>query len=131
LIHAYNPWVVRRSDRENRYWRRGNYNMDWDNDDWFDWNADVDYVMGTDGKLIEANKVVVDSTGVYEKRNEKDKLKELEEKEKKNENERQQIEREKQKILDKNITDSNSTGYKPKNKQTQFGYINVFTPLII
>lgn len=131
LIHAYNPWVVRRADREYRNWRRNNYNMDWDDDDYFDWDADVDYVMGTDGKLIEANKVVIDSSGVYEKRNEKDKLKELEEKEKKNENERRQIEREKQKILDKNPIDSNSTGYKPKAKETEIGYINAFTPLII
>lgn len=131
LIHAYNPWVVRRADREYRRWGRNTYNMDWDDDDYFDWDADVDYIMTTEGKLIEANKVVVDSTGVYEKRNEKDKLKELEEKEKKNENERQQIEREKQNILDKNQNDSNSTGYKIKKEETQFAYIDAFTPLII
>jgi len=131
LIHAYNPWVVRRADREYRRWGRDTYNMDWDDDDYFDWDADVDYIMTTEGKLIEANKVVVDSTGVYEKRNEKDKLKELEEKEKKNENERQQIEREKQNILDKNQNDSNSTGYKIKKEETQFAYIDAFTPLII
>lgn len=134
LIHAYNPWVVRRSAREYRYWnRRYGYNSDWDYDDYFDWDADVDYVMSTDGKLIRADKVVVDSTGVYEKKSDKNKLKELEEKQKKNEKERQEIEKEKQKLENQqNQNDSNSTGYNSKQEDhTEVASLNFFTPLII
>jgi len=59
LIDAYNPWVVRRASRENRYWNhRNNYNIDWDDDDWFDWKANVDYIMGEDGKLVDTTKPV-------------------------------------------------------------------------
>src|SRR4029079_19014632 len=59
LIHAYNPWVVRRASKENRYWnRRYSYKIDWDDDDYFDWDADVDYVMTEEGKLIDPTKQV-------------------------------------------------------------------------
>lgn len=133
LMHAYNPWVVRRSAREYRYWNhRYDYNSDWNYDDYFDWDADVDYVMSTDGKLIKADKVVIDSTGVYEKKSDKNKLKELEEKEQKNERERREIEREKQKLQNqRNQTGSNSTGYKTKDNDTEVASLNLFTPLII
>jgi hypothetical protein len=134
LVHAYNPWVVRRSGREyRRYWRDDyRYNIDWDYDDYFDWDPNVDYVMGSDGKLIKAEKAVVDSTGVYEKKAEKDRLKELEEKEKKNEKERQDIEREKQKLQDQqNRTDSNSTGFNRKDNDTEVASLTLFSALII
>jgi hypothetical protein len=131
LIHAYNPWVVRRAGREyHRSWgREYRYNIDWDYDDYFDWDADVDYVMGTNGKLIKADKAVMDANGVHEKKSEKDRLKELEEKEKKNERERQEIEREKQKLQSQQ-PDSNSTGYKTK-KDSDVASLDLFTPLII
>jgi hypothetical protein len=125
---------VRRSGREyRRYWRdEYRYNIDWDYDDYFDWDPNVDYVMGSDGKLIKAEKAVIDSTGVYEKKAEKDRMKELEEKEKKNEKERQDIEREKQRLQEKqNQTDSNSTGYKRKDNDTEIASVNLFSALII
>ena len=51
VFHAYNPWVVRKSWRERRYW--GNrWQSDWDYDEFFDLKPNVDYVMGPDGKLI-------------------------------------------------------------------------------
>jgi phage shock protein PspC (stress-responsive transcriptional regulator) len=133
LVHAYNPWVVRRGGRDYRYWnRRYDHNIDWDYDDYFDWDADVDYVMTTDGKLIKADKIVIDSTGVYEKKSDKNKLKELEEKEKKNERERQEIEREKQRLQDQQKpTDSNSTGQRVKDDNSDLASVNFFTALII
>jgi hypothetical protein len=131
LVHAYNPWVVRRAGRDYRYWnRRYGYNNDWDYDDYFDWDADLDYVMATDGRLIKADKVVIDSTGVYEQKSEKNKLKDLQEKERKNEKERLEIEREKQK-LEGNQPDTNSTGYKRKDKNNDLASLNLFTPLIM
>ena len=134
LIHAYNPWVVRRGGKDYRYWnRRYGYDNDWDYDNYFDWDANVDYVMGSDGKLIKADRVVMDSTGVYEKKAEKNRLKELEEKERKNEKERQEIEREKERLrIERQRTDSNSTGYKKsQNKESELASLNLFTPIII
>jgi phage shock protein PspC (stress-responsive transcriptional regulator) len=131
LVDAYNPWVVRRASKENRYWRRNSYNIDWDYDDYFDWDANVDYVMGTDGKLIKADKVVIDSTGVYEKKSDKNKLKDLEEKERKNEKERQEIEREKEKLQQQNPVDSAIGYHQSKKKESDVAMLSIFTPLII
>jgi phage shock protein PspC (stress-responsive transcriptional regulator) len=128
---AYNPWVVRRASKESRYWRRNHYNMDWDYDDYFDWDENVDYVMGTDGRLIRADKATVDSTGVYEKKSDKNKLKEIQEKEKRNEKERQEIEKEKQRLEQQNHIDS-ATGYQQsKKKESNVAMLSFFTPLII
>jgi hypothetical protein len=88
--------------------------------------------MTTDGKLIKADKIVIDSTGVYEKKSDKNKLKDLEEKEKKNERERQEIEREKQRLQDQQKpTDSNSTGQRVKDDNSDLASVNFFTALII
>jgi len=55
LISAYNPWVVRRIERGGRGWGR-RWQSDWDYDEFVNWDPDVDYVMGADGKLIDPNK---------------------------------------------------------------------------
>jgi len=55
LISAYNPWVVRRIERNGQRWGH-RWQSDWDYDEYFDWNPDIDYVMGDDGKLIDPNK---------------------------------------------------------------------------
>lgn len=132
LIHAYNPWVVRRNYTY-RHWNRGNrYDVEINNDYGFDFDTDVDYVMSSSGKLIRAEKAIVDSTGVHETQTENDRLKELEEKERKNEQERQEINREKQRLRLQNQNDSNSTGYTKKQKRGgETVYLDTFSPLII
>jgi phage shock protein PspC (stress-responsive transcriptional regulator) len=112
LVHAYNPWVVRRNFRNEHYWNgRGDYNIDWDNDYGFDWEENVDYVMTTEGKLVKLDRVVHDASGIHEKKTDQDNLRTLEEKERRNESERLEIEREKQKLQKNNDTpDSSSTG---------------------
>jgi len=52
VLDAYNPWVVRRSMKAGRYWNR-RWQSDWDYDDFFNLQADVDYVMGEDGVLFD------------------------------------------------------------------------------
>lgn len=133
LIHAYNPWVVRRHDRYYRDWdRRYSYSVDWEYDYSFRFDPDVDYVMTTDEKLVRADKVIVDSTGVHEMKTETQRLKDLEEKEKQNERERREIEREKERIRNQNRSDSNSTGFrKEKKKNDETVFLNIFSPLII
>jgi hypothetical protein len=131
LADAYNPWVVRRASRESRYWRRNSYNIDWDYDDYFDWDENVDYVMGSDGRLIRADKAITDSNGVYEQKSDKNKLKELQEKEKKNERERQEIEKEKQRLQQQNRIDSATGLRQPSQKESTVAMLSFFTPLII
>jgi phage shock protein PspC (stress-responsive transcriptional regulator) len=131
LVHAYNAWVVRRSSRSDRYWdKRDGYQMDWDYDDYFDWDADVDYVMGTNGTLINPNKVNKD-----DKENEKPSRKsskhddsirrKIEERERQNEIDRQKLEE------GTDVPDSSSTGYRKESKSNQSFTGNAFTPLVI
>ena len=51
VLDSYNPWVVRRISKGGRYWGR-RWQSDWDYDDFFNLQADVDYVMGKDGVLF-------------------------------------------------------------------------------
>jgi phage shock protein PspC (stress-responsive transcriptional regulator) len=81
---AYNPWIVRSYDRRGeREWRRHyRYRIDWDYDEYFDWDVNVDYVMTDEGKLVRSDKVVIDEKGTYEKKTDLDSLKiRIEEKE--------------------------------------------------
>lgn len=53
---TYNSWVVRKYERRysSNRWRR-QYKVDWDMDDYFDWNVNTDYVMTKEGQLVAAN----------------------------------------------------------------------------
>ena len=58
VVEAYHPWVIRRYERgnRNRYFNK-QYKIDWDMDDYFDWDVNVDYTMDENGKLINPNKI--------------------------------------------------------------------------
>ncbi|HVZ56315.1 MAG TPA: PspC domain-containing protein [Chitinophagaceae bacterium] len=47
LLH---PFEVRVYERQR--WQRNQWNVDWDWDNYFDWETNVDYVMGQDGQLV-------------------------------------------------------------------------------
>ena len=49
-LHPYNVRIYRR----NR-WNRNDYDIDWDWDNYFAYNTNVDYVMGGDGELYDPN----------------------------------------------------------------------------
>jgi len=133
IIHAYNPWVVRKNERYYRDWRRNStYTAEWDYDYSWSFDPDVEYVMTSEEKLVKTEKVVFDSTGVHEVKEEKDRLRDLEEKERKNEKERQEIEREKNRLhLNDKKNDSSSTGYEKPKRKEQTKIYNAFSPLII
>ncbi|MFI5186224.1 MAG: PspC domain-containing protein [Chitinophagales bacterium] len=100
VLHAYNPWVVRRSWRERRYWGQ-HWQSDWDYDDFFDLKPDVDYTMGDDGKLLSQDEQQQNSTDKNYHYNKKEDLKKnIQEREKKMEEERKQIEEDKKKLND-------------------------------
>ena len=92
VLESYNPWVVRKVVRGQSWGRR--WRSDWDYDDFFNLEANVDYVMGKDGVLFNPLKPEKDENGDYrydnnddDKKNRKkelqDELKQIEQQEKK------------------------------------------------
>jgi hypothetical protein len=52
---------------ERRKWRRNEWDSDWDDNYYFDWKSNTEYVMTDDDKLVEANRLTAPpSTGTYE-----------------------------------------------------------------
>ncbi len=98
VLHAYNPWVVRRSWREGRYWGH-HWQSDWDYDDFFDLKPDINYTMQSDGKLLSSDELNQNSD--YRNNNKKEDLKKnIEERERKIKEEQKQIEEDKKKLND-------------------------------
>jgi len=60
LSNAYNPWVVRRRDADyDRDWgRRHRYDFDWDDNEYIDWDPNVDYIMTAEGRLVRADRAL-------------------------------------------------------------------------
>lgn len=133
LIHAYNPWIVRRQDRNWRDWQRHNsYGADWDNDDNFDFDPNIDYTMTEDGKLLDFIKEKEEQykKEVSPQKTNVDSLRKvIEERERLNERDRKKLE-------EKNVPDSTSTGlHLKKQKQNEAGSVMLsptsFAPFII
>ena len=93
VMQAYDPWVVRRSWREGRYWGR-RWQSDWDYDEYFDLKPNIDYVMSADGKLLNPEEQIQSSDKKENLR------KSIRESQKKIEDEQKKIEENKQKLND-------------------------------
>jgi phage shock protein PspC (stress-responsive transcriptional regulator) len=124
VLHAYNPWMVRRSEANYRNWNV-RARVDWDHDDYFAWNPNTDYVMTTDGNLVSAEKAIIDAKGIYEKKSNADSLRlQIEEREKQLQNDREK--------LDEIERTESSTLSAPLEQKTKFTLIHSpFVPLII
>ena len=94
VLQAYNPWVVRRTWKEARFWNSHHWQSDWDYDDFFDLKPDVDYVMGTDGKLLNPEEQIQNGDKKENLR------KSIQDRQKKIEEEQKKIEEDKQKLND-------------------------------
>ena len=127
LEFAYSPWVIRRSNQY-RNWDGPRYRVDWDNDDYFDWNVNQDYIMTSDGKLMKPDEVILDQKGVKELKSNADSLKmKIEEREKQNEKDRQRLEE-----MQNRDTEQNTTKVKAKEDKETFTLITMpFVPLVI
>jgi phage shock protein PspC (stress-responsive transcriptional regulator) len=125
LEQAYNPWVVRRTSRGNYWDRRYRYESDWDYDYSFEWDANTDYIMTAEGKLVDVNKPQETKTDNKKLRNADSLRKVIEERERLNERDRRRLEE------GVDVQDSNSTGYKKEEKESDLAFSNPFTPLII
>jgi hypothetical protein len=127
LENAYSPWVVRRSVQY-RNWGGPRYRVDWDNDDYFDWNVNQDYIMTSDGKLRKPEEVILDQKGVRDIKTSADSLKmKIEERERQNEKDRQRLEQ-----IQDSGTEQNTTKVKAKEDKETFTLITMpFVPLVI
>lgn len=125
IEQAYNPWVVRRTYKGNYWNRRYQYETDWDYDYSFDWDANTDYVMTTEGKLVDINKPQEIKTNSKKVPNADSLRRVIEERERLNERDRRRLEE------GTDLPDSNSTGYQRGKRNTELALINPFTPLII
>lgn len=127
LQDAYNPWVVRRSEREYRSWGRGRYRVDWDYDNYFNWDVNQDYVMTSDGKLKKPEEVIRDKQGVRELKSSADSIRQqIEKREKQIEEDRRRL----QEIEDRN--DTQSTTKSKVKKEAPYKLVAIpFVPLVI
>jgi phage shock protein PspC (stress-responsive transcriptional regulator) len=127
LENAYSPWIVRRSAREYRNWGGPRYRIDWDYDDYMNWEPNTDYVMAADGKLIDPDKVQEEQKNSSQKTLNADSLKRvIEERERQNEIDRRRLEE------GTDLPDTNTTGFKTKKEKQPFVFIaNPFLSAII
>lgn len=81
LDEMYHPINIRVSEKRERGWRRNwnrrDYDFEWDWDEYFDWETNVDYIMGQNGYLIHPTKPasVNDSNYRYDNKKETDRRK--------------------------------------------------------
>ena len=122
VADAYNPWVLRTKGREFGRFTRRNY-TDWDDDESFDWETNIDYVMTTDGKFIEAGKTERTKDGIFEK-----KTKEENGREKNHRKDDQDQESKDSTVEDKEQVTTKVPAHKDKKQQIAF---NPMVPLII
>lgn len=88
---------------ERRRWNRDEWDMDWDDNNYFNWKAGVDYIMTADDKLVEEGTFPNPPTDVYEyNRGGTDSLrKAIEERERQLERDKQKLEEEENKTTTK------------------------------
>jgi phage shock protein PspC (stress-responsive transcriptional regulator) len=63
---------IRIAERGRRDWRNRNWDVEWDDDSFYNWAPGIDYVMNADGDLVDSNKPITTTTttdnNVYEYR---------------------------------------------------------------
>ena len=130
IIDAYNPWVIRRRERDDYRWgRRNRYQYDWEYNDYFDWNANKDYVMTSDGKLKAPADVINNKEGTFERKSSADSIRnEIKAREEQNRKDQERI-----REIERTKRQNGSTTLKRKdNKESNTLFIvSPFVPLII
>jgi phage shock protein PspC (stress-responsive transcriptional regulator) len=128
LMQAYSPGVVRRFDRTeyNRYWRY-RYKMDWDMDEYFNWETNVDYIMTENGLVSTMQKK--ENTENSQNLNNKDSLRQIREEQKRVrdsiDKELKKTERELRQRPNRKTTSSDSAGEVTTQVDLQFPYFSV------
>ena len=104
MADKLHPFSIRVSDSRGwkRNWNRRNWNVEFDFDEYFDWDVDVDYSMGSDGRLVDPNKPVKEKTteNDFRYKSEGELKKEIQQREQKVREEMQKIEQDKRRLND-------------------------------
>ena len=137
-LEVYNPFDVRISEKRQKGWKRSwnkDYELEWDWDKYFNWDINVDYIMGSNGELINPDKPANDSTrnkNNYRYENKQDLEQSIKEREQKVEEERKKIEEDKKKLKDSTLSGKNKFGqrtpkeaYAMKAPTTDLSLINI------
>lgn len=105
MAEKLHPFSIRTSDNHGwkRNWNRRNWNVDFDFDEYFDWDVDVDYTMGSDGRLVNPNKPENEKTtnkNEYRYKSDKELKDEIQQREQKVKEEMQKIQEDKKRLND-------------------------------
>lgn len=122
VTQAYDPWIIRKSWKGERSWGR-RWQSDWDYDEYFDLRSDVDYVMGTDGKLINPE----EQKNVGNKK--EDIQKSIQESHKKIEEEQRRIEENEQKLQDSSTAGLKKESLSDVKKEEANTRPTIYSPL--
>ena len=120
VMQAYDPWVIRKSWKDGRYWGR-RWQSDWDYDEYFDLKSDVDYVMDADGKLVN-----IEEQSSHKKENLQ---KSIQESQKKIEEEQRKIDENKQRLKDSSAADLKKESASVMKKEEANTKVSVYSPL--
>ncbi len=113
---------------ERNTWNDYGRNSDWDNDDYFDWNSDTDYVMTADGQLEEVDTYKNNPNGVYEYRSNTDSVqREIDKKEKQLEKDRENLQR----MQDEKAAKQTTKIELKKNNEELLAQVHPFLPIVI
>ena len=131
-LDMYHPFDVRIYEKRQQGWKRSwnrDYNLDWEWDNFFNWDVNVDYTMSSNGELLHPEKPAgsgSENQSDFRHENKEQMKKSIEERERKVEEERKRIEEDKKKLKD-----SISSGkIKPHQKETGEDYTMTPSPVL-
>ena len=109
---------------ERRSWRNGRWDVDWDEDSYYDWEPNIDYTMTSTGELVRSSSTTTTTgSGVYEYR--RDSANRGSDLDSQIEQQRRRLEEESRRLreLEQNRRDQRTTKAKPrKSKKEQPGF---------
>jgi predicted porin len=105
MVEKLHPFSIRVNDNHGwkRSWNRRNWNVEFDNDNFFDWDVEVDYTMGNDGRLVDPGKPVKENLtnkNNYRYKTDEELKNEIQQREQKVKEEMQKIEEDKKRLND-------------------------------
>jgi hypothetical protein len=114
MAEKLHPFSIRTNDNRGwkHNWNRRNWNIEFDYDEYFDWDVDVDYTMANDGKLVDPNKPIQEKTtnkNGYRYKSDQELKDEIQQREQKVKEEMQRIEADKKRLNDSINKKSSST----------------------
>ena len=114
MAEKLHPFSIRLSDNRGwkRNWNRRDWNVEFDYDQFFDWDVNVEYIMGNDGRLVNPNKPAEEKStnqNEYRYKTDEELKNEIRQREQKVREEMKKIEEDKKRLNDSLNKKSNSS----------------------